>query len=271
MENMDDAYKQSRRARNNGITSQVVFGIILAVAGLGLLLRKSGVPLPQWLFRWEMILIVVGVVGGIKNQFRDLGWLIPIIIGCIFISNDVFPQLKLRGYIWPIGLITLGLVIAYNARNRKQALVELDSSFTVPPAGSSNVGSGTASSSSAANDTGGAYTSSDVLNVTAILGGAKRIIVSKNFLGGEIVSVLGGAEINLANADIQGPVTLESVNILGGTKLVVPSDWDVQSQVVSIFGGVDDKRHISPGMINPRKKLILIGTSFMGGLEIKNY
>ena len=268
MENFEKQSWSSGSSRRGGVTTQLIFGIVILAVGAGLLLRKMGVPLPYWLFRWEMILILVGIVGGVRNQFRDFGWLIPIIIGCIFLSDDIFPNVNFRGYIWPIGLIALGAVIIFGGRNRKYSTAVIDDYNTSKGSTTGSITTGGTSindSRDTTTDTG------DVLDVTAVFGGAKRAIVSKNFLGGEVVSVLGGAEINLANADIQGPVRLESVNVLGGTKLIVPSDWDVQSEVVAIFGGVDDKRNINPAMINPKKKLILIGTSFLGGLEIKSY
>lgn len=267
MENYKNESWSSGRSRKGGLTSQLLFGIVIIAVGTGLLLRKMGVPLPYWLFRWEMILIIVGIVGGIRNQFRDFGWLIPIIIGCFFLSDDIFPDLNFRGYIWPIALIGIGAAVILGGKNRRRSIVSTqnDNSNPVTFSGRIATGSNTSENENATSDSG------DILDVTAVFGGAKRVIVSKNFLGGEVVSVLGGAEINLANADIQGPVRLESVNVLGGTKLIVPSDWDVQSEVVAIFGGVDDKRNINPAMINPKKKLILIGTSFLGGLEIKSY
>ena len=58
---------------------------------------------------------------------------------------------------------------------------------------------------------------------------------------------------------------------MGGTKLIVPPTWDVQSEMVAIFGGVEDKRRINPEMINRNKRLILMGTAFLGGLEIRSY
>jgi hypothetical protein len=38
-----------------------------------------------------------------------------------------------------------------------------------------------------------------------------------------------------------------------------------------VFGGVEDKRVIRPELIDPNKKLVLEGTCFLGGLEIRNY
>jgi predicted membrane protein len=109
----------------------------------------------------------------------------------------------------------------------------------------------------------------DFLNVTAILGGTKKIIVSKNFQGGEILTFMGGAEINLVQADIQGRAVLDVSQVMGGIKLLVPANWTVISEMAVILGGIDDKRLL---VTQAQDKILVIkGTSLMGGLEISSY
>jgi predicted membrane protein len=94
--------------------------------------------------------------------------------------------------------------------------------------------------------------------------------VSKNFRGGEIVNFFGGSEINLMQADINGRVHLEVVQVFGGTKIIVPSNWTVHSEMVAIFGGIEDKR---PPQLNvaAEKVLVIQGTSIFGGIDIKSF
>ena len=100
----------------------------------------------------------------------------------------------------------------------------------------------------------------------------KKNIISKNFRGGESVTVFGGTEINLTQADISGAVGLEITQIFGGTKLIVPANWTVQSkELVAILGGIDDKRPPVPNAGAPEKVLILKGTCLLGGIEIRSY
>jgi hypothetical protein len=112
---------------------------------------------------------------------------------------------------------------------------------------------------------------SEYLEINAVLGGVKKLILSKNFKGGEINSFMGGAEINLMQADIKEPVVLEVHNIFGGTKLIVPANWDVKNEVTAVFGGIDDKRYIGTGVPDPGKIMILKGTCIFGGIEVSNY
>ena len=111
----------------------------------------------------------------------------------------------------------------------------------------------------------------DIIDATAVFGGVKKIILSKNFKGGDITNFMGGSEINLTQADFNGRVKIDATNIFGGTKLIVPAHWDVQSEVVAVFGGVDDKRRFIGVQPDPNKVLILDGTCLFGGIEINSY
>ncbi len=269
------------RSRN----SQVIIGGFIILIGILILLDRMGFPIPRWLFSWEMILIGVGIIMGIKSGFRDVSWVVPIIIGTIFISRDIFPHFHLGKLIWPIGIIAIGLIFVLKGKKGHS----FDGNFFNPgnnygvDSSKENFVSGFQRIDQPESDGSGAGISQpepkaainqgfdDEIECTAVFGGVKRTVVSKNFRGGEIVAVFGGAEIDLTHADINGIVKLEATNILGGTKLIVPPTWDVQSEMVAIFGGVEDKRRIQPELINRNKRLVLYGTAFLGGLEIKSF
>ena len=97
-----------------------------------------------------------------------------------------------------------------------------------------------------------------------------KIYLSKNFKGGDITIFMGGAELNLSQADIQGTAALDITQIMGGTKIVVPPHWTIRSELTSVFGSIEDKRQ-NIGIPNPEKVLIIDGTSVFGGIEIRNY
>jgi predicted membrane protein len=84
--------------------------------------------------------------------------------------------------------------------------------------------------------------------------------------------VFGGAEYDLSQADITETATLEINQVFGGTKLIVPSSWEIKSELVAVFGGIDDKRPImSPNSLSSNKILILKGTTYFGGIDIRSY
>ena len=98
----------------------------------------------------------------------------------------------------------------------------------------------------------------------------KKNIISKNFRGGEIVNIMGGADINLMQADIQGPVVLEVVQIFGGTKIIVPAHWKVHPEMAAVFGGVEDQRFTYTTAPDDTRTLYIKGTSIFGGNTIKS-
>ncbi len=120
------------------------------------------------------------------------------------------------------------------------------------------------------------------LDEVNIFWGRKRRIVAKNFIGGEIVTIFGGFDIDLRDADILGNIAeIEVVNIFGGGDIRVPSNWEIVMEAVGIFGGCSD-RTLHPDSSNTRpyptdrsavaqpKRLIVKGVAIFGGLNVKN-
>ncbi|HEV3412620.1 MAG TPA: LiaF domain-containing protein [Puia sp.] len=114
------------------------------------------------------------------------------------------------------------------------------------------------------------YSSEDYLDTTAFFGGVHKKIVSKNFKGGDIVTIMGGTELDLSQADFTGMIKLDVVQIMGATKIIVPAHWEIRTDVTAIFAGFEDKRQ-QPTVNNPEKVLIIDGTSLMGGIELRNF
>jgi len=118
------------------------------------------------------------------------------------------------------------------------------------------------------------------LNDVNVFWGGRRRIISKNFMGGEIVAIFGGFEIDLTQADFQGnQIVIEVVTIFGGGEIRVPTTWEVIVDSVGIFGGTGDRTsHPLPqnqdagtaGPGAPPKRLIVKGVSIFGGLTLKN-
>jgi hypothetical protein len=114
------------------------------------------------------------------------------------------------------------------------------------------------------------YSSEDYLDTTAFFGGVHKKIVSKNFKGGDIVTIMGGTELDLSQADFTGMIKLDVVQIMGATKIIVPAHWEIRTDVTAIFAGFEDKRQ-QPTVNNPEKILVIDGTSLMGGIELRNF
>ena len=91
-------------------SSRVPTGLLLLVIGLLLLASKLGAPIPNWIFSWPMILIIIGLSIGIKSKFENPGAFIMILIGGVFLAERSIPGIDLRNYLLPFILIVLGVI-----------------------------------------------------------------------------------------------------------------------------------------------------------------
>jgi predicted membrane protein len=258
-ENFNEEHKkrwEERIERNRN--GHVWTGVFLLIIGALALVRSYGTPMPAWLFSWQMLLIAIGLFIGLKKGFREGGWFVPLFIGTAFLLNDFFLHGELRKHIWPLILIVIGAFFIFKPRHKwRQRWHE-----------KKNPG---AASELIALDHETSYSEDDLIDVTSVFGGTKKVILSKNFKGGDMVNIFGGSEIDLTQADINGTAVLEVTAIFGGAKLIIPSNWVLKSEATTIFGGIDDKRKNI--MVTPEKSkaLVLKGTVLFGGIEIKSY
>ena len=248
--------------------SRLWSGIILLLAGVLLLCYKMGAPIPGWIFTWPVLLIAIGILTGIKSRFHNPGAIIMIIIGSIFLIDQTSPDLNFRNYIVPAILISVGLVYILRPRhnyrgmwNRNWRRMRYENQS---PGNKASLGYAGTKTNTLEDD-------AEYVEINTAFGSVKKIILSKNFKGGEINCFMGGTEINLMQADLQKPVWLEINNVFGGTKLLIPSNWDVKNEVTAVFGGIEDKRNITSIVRDPEKIIILNGTCVFGGIEITNY
>ncbi len=220
----------------------------------------------------------MGLFIGIRHNFRSPAWFIMMVVGGVFlIKSDefarYFPGINVN-HIWPLALIILGLffILRPHPRHRRwhdyvnsKVDSKIDEGLGIHSE-PSDVKADTANSRPAQS-----ILSEDYIDSTSIFGGVKKNIISKNFKGGDITNIMGGSEIDLTQADINGIVTIDLTQVFGGTKLIVPSNWQVKAQMAAIFGGVEDKRSVQNTALDPNKILILDGTSIFGGIEIRSY
>ena len=229
---------------------------------------KMGAPIPHWVFTWEMLLIAAGLLSGLKHNFRHSGWLIMVVVGCIFLLDGEIPMLNFHEYIIPIVIIAVGILFIVKPRSRCRRDLRFEGEWAGRRCRrwENGEGSWNAASSDTTTENG------DFLQSTSIFSGVKKIILSKDFKGGSITCVFGGAEIDFSQADINETVVLRIEQVFGGMKLIVPPHWVVNSEIDGMFHGVEDKRKKQPGLIVDNSKiLVLKGSCVFGGIDIKSY
>lgn len=246
----------------NKTSNEKWIGLTLLGVGVLILLRNLDLPFPSIIFSWPMILIVVGLVVGLKENFKGPSWIILMGLGGFFLTMKLFPEWDLRNFIAPAILIAIGLTFVLKRKNNF-----IDETQTTGQTANSSISSPYTETSSSSSAT--AEGPEDLLDAVSIFGAVKKNVYSKNFRGGETVSIFGGSEINLMHADFSGTIKLEIVNVFGGTTLFIPAHWQIRSEATAIFGAIEDKRQ-RPAGVTTDKVLVIEGFVMMGGIDIKS-
>ena len=250
----------------NRSSSRVWVALTLMVVGAALLLQQFGFPLPYWLFTWPVLLIVIGIFMGFNHGFRGAGWAVLIIVGSFFLIDDILPGFSFHRFMWPFGILVIGLLLLVRPRRHdwggRRNWDKWKNDIKDSADWKNNQGEYKNKYSN--------LSSENYIDATTVFGGVHKTIVSKDFKGGDITVFMGGAEINLSQADITGIAKIDVTQVMGGTKLIVPAHWEIRTQMTSVFGNIEDKREQNR-ISNPDKVLIIDGTSVFGGIEIRNY
>lgn len=275
------------KPRNDG---SIAFGVIILGIGIVLLLRKFGLYIPSWVLTWPMILIAVGTFTLINQQFKSFFGSVVLFIGVYFLLKREFDlDLGIDQFIWPVGLIALGVYLILHKKKENKVLEEvrtnwessrkkktvtsesekIDSAEVVEEAAPSKEESAKAPDSGFVRATGTAFF--DRINESVLFGGVDRKLMTKNFQGGKATVLFGGLDLDLTQVDFTGVVSLDLEVGFGGVKLIVPPHWDVRTEVSNIAAGLEDKRMFREGGVDTNKVLILKGTLLFSGLEIKSF
>lgn len=233
---------------------RTIFGFI-AVA-FGLLLLASNFDLINYsirhiLFSWQMILIVIGIIQVMNHKEKPTGYIL-LAVGGFFLLPDIFNfPFNFMRLFWPVLLIIAGVSFIFFHRSRDYN----------NPTDPSNL------KGFEKDINGPAF-----IDEFTVFGGTKRRVANKEFQGGKLTTVFGGAEIDLTQALLtQGTHVLEITCIFGGTSLIVPSDWTIHVDVVSVFGAFEDKRTYIKKSNTSEGSLVIKGIALFGGGDIKSY
>lgn len=224
------------------MSSQVLLGVL--VIGLGILFLLDNLDILKFRYAlpfWPLALIVVGVVKICDGGNRD-----GLLVGAALAGAGVLMLLSRFGLfnvswraLWPLALIAVGIAVLQRPRHRR-ANVSLSKE---------------------------SLECDEYLDVTAILGGFQRRVSSQNLRGGEITAVMGGCELDMRGASIDGEAVIHIFAVMGGITIKCPPDWTVVLEGTPILGGFDEKTAPPPAN---NKRLVVRGYAIMGGVEIRN-
>ena len=226
---------------------RLIVGVIVVLAGLALLASNFGFltyEIRRYLFRWEVILIGIGLISIIASDNKGFGFVL-IAVGGIFYFKDVINtnwHIDFWKLFWAAMLIIMGLAIMFHHKSHRRM-----HSYK--------------------------KASADLLDEVIVFGGSEKMIHSDNFQGGKLTSIFGGQKLIFTKAKLaSGQNSLELFAIFGGFELIIPEDWDVKVKITPIFGGFVDKRISRPASEQKNdKELVIYGTVIFGGGEIKSF
>lgn len=230
---------------NTNPKQRVVIGAFILIIGLLALIDKLNFFEVTHLFQfWPTVFIVIGVLKIMQSKNRP-----SLFLGAGFIALGVVMTLNNLGIIhvswhqwWPVILIVMGLAIIFKDHRPKDLSIATSTDNRLSAADS-------------------------FLDVTVLMSGNKTVSYSQDFKGGDVTAIMGGVELDLRGASLQSDAVIDLFVAGGGIVLKIPADWTVVNRSTAIMGGIDDKSFAPPVST---KRLIVMGTAIMGGVEIKN-
>jgi predicted membrane protein len=238
---MADLIPNTREPQRTRISPQLLMGLFIIAAGLLFTLDNLGLAHAEdWVRYWPLALVAIGLLKvwhSRDGRTSSFGGLVFTLVG-MWLLLEQFAVIRISFQdMWPMLLVVFGAYLVWQGVSGRKRLPPTDSG-------------------------------SSTISGMAILGGMSRGSNSREFRGGDLTAILGGCEIDLRQAAINGEAIIDIFAMWGGIELKVPEDWSVESRVTPLLGGVEDKTRPPQGAAAHR--LLLRGFAIMGGVEIKN-
>lgn len=222
------------------LTPHLMFGLLIMLVGVVFTLDNLEIADARRFLRyWPVGLIAIGLakLWQVKNGYGSAlgGVLFVIAGGWLLLDNLNVIDVSFVDF-WPVLLIAAGSIIVWQGIRGRQH----------PLPGPAD----------------------DTINAIAVLSGVNRGSNSNAFRGGELTAFMGGCEIDLRQAAVNGEAVIDVFAMWGGIEIRVPENWRVIGRVTPVMGGFDDTTRPPQGA--SAHKLIVRGVVLMGGVEVKN-
>lgn len=214
----------------------LVLGITALLIGGGFLLDALNIASFGQLFGtwWPVLLIIFAFVTLWGDRDNWLWSVLMIIAGGLLLLNNLdlleFNAWKL---FWPLVIIGVGLALLFNKTSTRLKVSKAKRS-----------------------------------DVMAILGATTQKNDSQEFAGSKMMSVMGGATLDLRKASIPKEAVIEVFSFWGAIEIYLPKDVEVRNEIMPILGGVENKTE-QEGRKNAAT-ITIIGQAIMAGVEIRN-
>ncbi len=218
---------------------QVLLGVVVVLAGILLLLERTGVveidlgAIASTL--WPLVVVLVGIV---SLALVPRAWFGPAVIatvGVVLLLDRLHVlDVSVWDYLWPVAVILIGLGIAL-----------------------------------------GAARSGDERHITALAfwWGAERRTRTQDFRGASLTAIMGGVELDLRDADIQERARIDVFTFWGGVDIKVPRGWDVRTTGLPLMGGWENRTERPPAgapVLEVRLVTVMAGADVRHGKRPKD-
>ena len=220
-------------------TPQLLMGLLIIIVGILFTLDNLGLTVAERYIRyWPAGLIGLGVLKLWQSRGgHAFGALVLITVGTWLLVDSLGLAYVRFWEMWPLLLVLFGASMVWQGlRGGRRHLATSDTN--------------------------------DTLSALAVLSGVNRGNNSRAFKGGDLTAVMGGCEIDLRQAAIEGEAVFDVFAMWGGIEIRVPENWTVVGRVTPLLGGFDDKTR-PPQQASPQR-LVIRGLVIMGGVEVKN-
>lgn len=225
-------------------------GIIFILFGVAILLQQLNIMyldniISTW---WPLIIIAIGISKLLDNQGNYTWPILWIVIGLLIQLKrlDVI-DISITKFFWPILFIIIGINMLF-AKGSKNLYRK-----------------------------GMREVQDDTIDYFCVFSGLENRNISKNFKGGNVLALFGGATIDLRGAEIapEGAI-VDLTTAFGGIDLIVPEHWKVVVTGIPIFGGWSNKTRMEQvpeeqELFSGRPILKIKCIAAFGGIDIKNY
>jgi predicted membrane protein len=221
----------------NKLTSSMFAGGAVILFGTLMLLEQFGLIPSHWFNFWALVLFLLGIFQLVQAQrWGSRAWGAFLVFAGIALELNYLGKAQLHlAKTWPVFIIAMGVIILVQALEKPNSI-----QASVSPH----------------------------FSLLSCMGGGEFRIQAKNFRGGSASALMGGFDIDLRDADIDGDTAVITLNaFMGGGVVRVPENWGVQLRGSMIMGGNSLKVRET---VAPQKTLIVEGMSVLGGFEIRN-
>lgn len=246
---------------------KVILGVILILIGIAVLgdqFTDSDIWSMIWRY-WPVLIIYWGLDNFFSKKHNKYFSIVLTLLGMLFLVGNLgLTTLRWYDFIFPTLLIALGIRIILPSKWYQKKQEKVEKSYT----DKIYVNEEAVKNGIHINNSRG----EDYLDHYNIFSSYETNVLSKQFKGGELGSIFGGAQIDLREADLNdNKARIELYAIFGGVDLIVPRSWKVVLSGTPIFGGINNSTVSEASEGNEETRVLYVDAfAIFGGIEIKN-